>query len=392
MSATGLMKKVKIFCMQKDEDDILNEWIIYHSSLIGINNIYIIDNNSGPVSLHILEYYKKQGLNVFNRPNYAKKGDYLCEMIREVAHDCDIAIPLDLDEFIGVVGLENFPSEIKKQWVSKCMSFDASYYGQKYPDVPPFCRSNHWSLFDHYVRCGFRENRSPCAPEHEKHCSDDECANYVNKHKRIILKTYPEYVISCNRDQIWTEINQLPKYGRYAFIHYLTSRNTELEYTLPIEEVVYFNKVDMEQFEGQGNFNKKFFDAKQLISLDHGNHYGKVDGLEKTQSYESNLCLFHYHYRGIHKLIQKCKNDIQGFGHVKDINNIRELKDKIKSEVPGTHNIITYLNYMTQGPYSLYMSESGGIEIRALSDQMKKIKATASPITEVEDHAESDDF
>ena len=38
------MCRVKIFTMQKDEDDILNEWIIYHAHLVGLDNLYIIDN------------------------------------------------------------------------------------------------------------------------------------------------------------------------------------------------------------------------------------------------------------------------------------------------------------------------------------------------------------
>ena len=37
---------IKIFCMQKNEDDILEDWILYHSSLVGYENIYLIDNQS----------------------------------------------------------------------------------------------------------------------------------------------------------------------------------------------------------------------------------------------------------------------------------------------------------------------------------------------------------
>ncbi len=370
----SLNKRVKIFCMQKDEDDILNEWILYHANLFGLNNLYIIDNNSGLVSKNILDYYHTQGLNVFTRSDYAKKGDYICEMIAEVQNQCDLVIPLDLDEFIGVVNLDNLDPIIKSKWVQQCLSFDAKFYGSMYPDLITECQKRQWTLFDHFTRYGFHEQRQVCATEQIQIINASDCDQYIRKHQKLILKTYPELVISCDPKQIYQEINQLPSYGRYAFIQYLTSRNTELEYSNPIEDVVYFNKIDMEHFEGQGNFNKKFFEPKLLEALDHGHHYGRVTGLHKTQYHESNLCLFHFHYRGIHKLIQKCRNDILGFGHVKNINDIRELKDKIRQEVPGCHNIQTYLSYITSGPYSLSMSEHGGVEIMALSHQMKSIK------------------
>src|SRR5947208_13329903 len=127
--------KVKLFCMQKDEEDILHEWIIYHSYLFGINNIYIIDNGSEEQSLQILEHYKKLGLNVYTRPEYSRKGDYICELIKENMNDCDYAIPLDIDEFIGVVDINNLSYEKLMKFAQQCLSFNSTFYLNQYPDL-----------------------------------------------------------------------------------------------------------------------------------------------------------------------------------------------------------------------------------------------------------------
>ena len=91
--------------------------------------------------------------------------------------------------------------------------------------------------------------------------------------------------------------------------------------------------------------------------------------------FKHNLVLFHFHHRGITKLIEKCKNDILGLGHIKNIEDHRELKDKIKQNIPGAHNINTYLNYLIKGPYSLSMLEDDGIKITKLSEKLSLLKS-----------------
>jgi hypothetical protein len=88
--------------------------------------------------------------------------------------------------------------------------------------------------------------------------------------------------------------------------------------------------------------------------------------------------MFHFHYRGIRKLIQKCRNDILGLGYVKDINNQKELNRLVKEQAPGAHNIATYLQYLIKGPLSLSMSDDNSIKITALSDKLKELKETFS--------------
>lgn len=368
------MKKVKLFCMQKDEDDILHEWIIYHSYLFGIKNIYIIDNNSDEKSKNILDFYQTKGLNVFTRPDYSRKGEYICELIKNVSSDCDIAIPLDLDEFISVVDVKNIPKEFALKFASQCLSFDPSFYLKQYPDIQATGKLTEHAALEHFIKYGFSSGKLPCPIGQERSLSERVCLDFMENNANLILKNHPEWGISCDKEQILSIINSLIPSGRYAFMYYLASRNNELEYQSPIEDVFFFDKVDMENHLGKGNYNKKFFDAKLLQGLDHGHHYGRVEGLSQFQCRETQLFLFHYHHRGVKRLVQKCKNDIRGFGHVKNIDDQKELKEKIKQNVPGAHNIETYLNYLCKGPYSLYMSEDGAMEIKVMSEKMTFLK------------------
>jgi hypothetical protein len=107
--------------------------------------------------------------------------------------------------------------------------------------------------------------------------------------------------------------------------------------------------------------------------LDHGNHHGKVKGLEIHQYIESQLVLFHYHHRGVRKLIDKCKNDIHGLGYVKDLSNQQELRKCLDRRVIGSHNIETYLTFLTSGPGALLILDRSGIDLPQLSRRIKEL-------------------
>jgi len=121
---TDSQPRVMVFCMVKDEEDIIHEWINYHGYLFGIDHLHLINNNSQQATLDILEYYRRHhGLNVYHRDDYSKKGDYICELIRANSHLCDIAIPLDIDEFIGVLESSVIPDNIVHRLRGLVVSF-----------------------------------------------------------------------------------------------------------------------------------------------------------------------------------------------------------------------------------------------------------------------------
>jgi len=359
--------------MQKDEEDILEEWIIYHSHLFGLENLYIIDNMSGEASIKILQKYGSKGLYWYQQPDYSKKGDYLYELIKQTKNDCDIAIPLDIDEFIAVVNMDNMCPEYSYQLAQSFLSLDLEYYIRCYPQVKTEAKSVS-EIQEHYLKKGFHMKWSPCHEDQLKNITLEERDNFLSNYREIILKHYPQALIACDREQIINHLEQLPKHGRYSFLYYLTSRNGEIDYDDPINEILSFDLVDYEHFDGKLNYNKKFFDPKKLVFLDHGNHHGRVENLSQNQYLNSQLILFHYHHRGARKLIEKCENDIKGLGFVKDLKNIRELREKVKQRVRGSHNIETYLTYLTAGPGSLCMFDDEGITINQLSDTIKTLR------------------
>ena len=259
---------IKIFTMQKNEHDILEIWILYHAKIVGLENVYVIDNESTDdgKSLEILKKYKGMGLNVYTYDNYFNKGDYIYALIQK--HKCDIAIPLDIDEFIAI----------------------------------------------------------------------DDVAD---------------------PDLIREELCNLEPHGRYSFNYYLTSRNTEL-WSTTIRDIKYFDKISNIQ-EGNINLNKKFFNGHLITGLDHGNHVGTVKGYTSNECLNTKLILVHYHFRGIHMLVEKCKNDILGLGYINNLHDLQELRTSIKNKVRGLHNVMTYLKFLEQGPASLVMSTSDAI-------------------------------
>ena len=90
--------KIKLYTMVKDEDDIIEDWIKYHSYLFGINNLYIVDNFSKDNTYKILLEYEKKGLNLFRHDNYAFKGEIMSNLIKNT--QADFYFPIDIDEFI----------------------------------------------------------------------------------------------------------------------------------------------------------------------------------------------------------------------------------------------------------------------------------------------------
>lgn len=261
--------------MQKNEDDILENWILYHGYLFGYENIYIIDNMSDSKSHEI---YKKFNINVTQYEDYRKKGDAIFELMSTIK-DTVFFIPLDLDEFIYLDTSKNYKNE----------------------------------------------------------------EEMIRNYKEDVLK----YIMSLKR---------IKNNGRYSFKYYLTSINNKLYYKDPILELHNFRIDDL------GSHNKKFFKASEITGLDHGNHYGFVK--DKTMKYtETELILIHYHFRGILKLIQKCRNDILGLKYIKSINNIEELKGAVRRNVNGSHNIKTYIKFYLNGAYSLIENNNESIEL-----------------------------
>jgi hypothetical protein len=96
---------VKCFSQVRNEIDIIEEWILYHLHLFGEKNVIVLDDCSDDGTEKVLQRYSNR--IVFRRLEEAESGtgrrraDNLTKIMRDHAHECDIMIPLDADEFIA---------------------------------------------------------------------------------------------------------------------------------------------------------------------------------------------------------------------------------------------------------------------------------------------------
>ena len=92
------MSKIIVATMVKNEDDIVREWIVYHGSIFGYENVYIIDNYSTDNTFKICNEYVCQGLHLTREKDYKIKGSLMTDLKNN--NNCNIFIPLDIDEFM----------------------------------------------------------------------------------------------------------------------------------------------------------------------------------------------------------------------------------------------------------------------------------------------------
>jgi hypothetical protein len=90
--------------MQRDEDDLLRPWVLYHAKLFGYSSLYIFDNGSVlPPLIEQLQAWERIGVNInreYSTPeDFHNKGAILGRAIKCLSGQYDFFIPLDCDEF-----------------------------------------------------------------------------------------------------------------------------------------------------------------------------------------------------------------------------------------------------------------------------------------------------
>jgi hypothetical protein len=92
---------IKLFTMVKDEIDIVEDWLKYHGTLFGYQNLYVIDNMSEDGTFEKIQEYQSKGVFLIQKEDYKSKGEYMNELINGPnSGDYDIAYPMDIDEFV----------------------------------------------------------------------------------------------------------------------------------------------------------------------------------------------------------------------------------------------------------------------------------------------------
>ena len=97
------MELAKIFCVTRDEYDLIEDFIVYHGKIFGFNNIVIIDNMSqNPHVLDVYARYEPLGVKIYKEESYAgdDQGHAFTKYMNMYKNECKFLIGLDTDEFI----------------------------------------------------------------------------------------------------------------------------------------------------------------------------------------------------------------------------------------------------------------------------------------------------
>lgn len=89
-----------IFLFQSDEHEVLADWLQYHSYLVGLQNIHIVDQNSHNLQIcKLLALYKLCGVDITMEENFVNKHTALTERMK--LYNDSFLIPMDADEFVS---------------------------------------------------------------------------------------------------------------------------------------------------------------------------------------------------------------------------------------------------------------------------------------------------
>lgn len=95
----------KIFTVTKNEYDLIEDFIVYHGTLFGYDNIVIIDNGSdNPIVLDVYSRYTEKGVTIYNTEGYGgnKQGDHFTSHMIQYTDAAEFLIGLDTDCFFTV--------------------------------------------------------------------------------------------------------------------------------------------------------------------------------------------------------------------------------------------------------------------------------------------------
>eukprot|EP01040_Poterioochromonas_malhamensis_P002327 gene2327-2473_t len=131
--------RVGIVMMIHDEEDLLPYWLRYHSAIVGVENIVILDqrSKSEKTQLILRTWSQERQLKVlWDQGPYSAKGDLTYSAFQRYLSNIDIALPLDSDEFL-VAYNESKPvfssnlilDELRNFWENKtaCWGFQQYY-------------------------------------------------------------------------------------------------------------------------------------------------------------------------------------------------------------------------------------------------------------------------
>lgn len=129
----------KVFCLVKDESELIEDFIVYHGSLFGFENIIIIDNGSTRKDvLEVYDKYRPYGIIVdTDLRSMSEQGLITTHYMLKYKDTCEWMFPLDADEFLFAEQSDKIGFEDIKTYLDDRPDFiSAVFYSRILNSVP----------------------------------------------------------------------------------------------------------------------------------------------------------------------------------------------------------------------------------------------------------------
>lgn len=240
---------VSICGIFKDEAPYLKEWIEYHK-VIGVNHIYLYNNNSSDDYLKILDKYIREGfVTLIEWPHDHKQMQAYKDCIKRYKNETYWLGFIDIDEFINPVKYKDLPSFLQKfenrpsvllYWkvfgssgilsrdLSGLVTEDFTSCWPKYDDIGKCFLNTNYSLsdkqpiFHHMLWTKCHGIDLPPVNCFDKVCSRDwynpvSCLEFPIQINHYVLKSYSEYIGKTKKTDVF--FKKVPKNKKHFLRH-----------------------------------------------------------------------------------------------------------------------------------------------------------------------------
>lgn len=291
------MAKLKIFLMTRNDLIFIEEWIIYHGYLFGLENLYIVDGSDDPEVLAVYDFYKVHGLNV----HYSSSGlNELAGEITELMHqhkgDDSFLIKMDTDEFLAYT----YPAVLKQRFSVKALK----------GVIRRVLHALKGKAVDQDIR-----NYDLCVPD----------------------------IHDMKVDCFDSFLEKLPvTAGIYKANYTVLNIPSHKDVTRGVLDVIDFGNVHATDF-------KSFFHSNGFRGVDLGGHRGRARNDKKLTL--TGLVIIHYAYPTREIYAKRAKNVLISHGFLEATDSLIEQEQKLdllksQGETLSQHKILWYLDYL----------------------------------------------
>jgi hypothetical protein len=127
-------KVMKIVLMTKNEFPMIKSWIVFHGSIYGFENLYIIDGSDDSRAIEYLDSVSiKLGVHVqHSQSSLNEIASEFNQIFKKLVDKCDFLIKMDTDEFLALYNPESHSISVEKAEIIDYLSNNITYDGSMY--------------------------------------------------------------------------------------------------------------------------------------------------------------------------------------------------------------------------------------------------------------------